>query len=103
MSTPKAEIDDTLHKMVLDILDVANVAQVRGQYKKSMIEINKAQETAHQQIESLIRKTCIAELKDFVIELNEQNPYIPLDGTPRQYVEGKLYKRIKELERKLGK
>jgi hypothetical protein len=45
----------------------------------------------------------IDELESFVAELDEQDPFIPLDGTPRDYVYGKFYSRTHELRTKITK
>jgi len=56
--------------------------------------------TAKAEIEALITEARIDELIKFVETLGEQDPYEPLGGTPRQYVEGKLNDRLAELKEK---
>jgi len=50
-------------------------------------------------IHQLIREARIEELKTFVGILNDIDPYQPLDGTPRDYVNGKFNDRIEQLNR----
>jgi hypothetical protein len=49
-------------------------------------------------IASEVDKARIDELNHFLVELDKQDPYIPLDGTPRQYVYTKYQDRIAELK-----
>jgi len=48
----------------------------------------------------LITEERIDELTTFVQTLNEQDPYMPLKGTARQYVEGKFNDRLTKLKDK---
>lgn len=49
-------------------------------------------------VKKRVREARIDELESLVFELDEQDPYTPLDGSPRQYVHGKVYKRIATLQ-----
>jgi hypothetical protein len=62
-----------------------------------MEQVNRYWPLIEAYIDGAITEARIDELKSFVFALDEQNPYDPLPGTPKQYVHEKFEQRLATL------
>lgn len=99
------ELEEIQHKFTNDVANAfGDWHNGKRDYTQLQTSIEHAEAEDSLLILSLIERERVAaridELNRFVADLNSQDPFIPLEGTPQQYVEGKYYDRLAQLKDK---
>ncbi len=86
-----------IREVLLDLVELLNHHSGLNNEEIAKLHFDNATERLTVLIASRERLAKIAELKNFVMTLDKQDPYTPLDGTPKDYVHQKLNERLNSL------